>query len=38
MEEVSPTNSDALAILASLAGLIVENAFYRKLLNKTAQK
>jgi hypothetical protein len=38
MEEVSPTNSDALAILASLAGLIVENALYRKLLNKTAQK
>jgi len=38
MKEVSPTNSDALAILGNLAGLIIENALYRKLLNKAAQK
>ena len=32
------TNADALAILGSLAGLMIENALYRKLLNKTTQK
>jgi hypothetical protein len=36
--EVSLTNADALAILGSLAGLMIENALYRKLLNKTTQK
>ena len=38
MKEVSPVESDALAILANLAGLVVENILYRKLLNKTTQK
>ncbi len=38
IKEVSLVNGDALAILANLAGLIIENALYRKLLNKTTQK
>jgi hypothetical protein len=38
MKEVSPVESDALAIFSNLAGLIVENILYRKLLNKTTQK
>ena len=38
LKEVSPTNVNALAILANLSGLIIENALFRKLLNKTTQK
>jgi len=38
VKEVSPVESDALAIFANLAGLVVENILYRKLLNKTTQK
>ena len=38
MKEVSPVENDELAILANLAGLIVENSLYRKLLNKTTQQ
>lgn len=36
--EKSPVQSDMLAILANHAGLVVENALYRKLLNKAAHK
>jgi hypothetical protein len=36
--DVSPAQSDALAVLAEQAGLVVENVFYRRLLNKTAGK
>jgi hypothetical protein len=38
MKEVSPVEIDALAILTNLAGLIIENTLFRKLLNKTTQK
>jgi hypothetical protein len=38
VREVSLANADALAILGNLAGLMIENALYRKLLNKTTQK
>jgi hypothetical protein len=36
--KISAIDPDALAILAELAGLIVENALYRKLISKTMQK
>ena len=37
-KEVSPVQSDVLVILANQAGLVVENALYRKLLNKASHK
>jgi hypothetical protein len=37
-KEVSPIQSDVLVILANQAGLVVENALYRKLLNKASHK
>lgn len=37
-KEVSPVQYDALAILANQAGLVVENALYRKLLSKASHK
>ncbi len=37
-KEVSPVQSDVLVILANQAGLVVENALYRKLINKASHK
>ncbi len=37
-EEVSPVQEDVLSILANQAGLVIENAIYRKLLNKASHK
>ena len=37
-KNVPPVQSDVLVILANLAGLVVENALYRKLLNKASHK
>ena len=36
--DVSPAQKDSLAILADQAGLVAENAFYRRILNKPAVK
>ena len=37
-KEVSPVQRDGLVILAHQAGLVVENALYRKLINKGSHK
>jgi len=38
MKEVRPVEIDTLVIMANQAGLVVENALYRKLLNKASHK